>query len=271
MRNNSKLNRIEKILILGGIFFLMGVSCFALGVPPLNGRVNDNAKLMSSRERQEAEEYLAAVEKQSGVQIAVLTVKSLQGESLEVYANDVFEKWGLGKKGQDNGVLLLVAYNERGVRIEVGYGLEGTLTDTKCGIIIRNIIIPEFKEGDYGEGISKAIKAIGGVVVGDVETENQLKESEAASGDDAAAAVFAMIFILVWSLIVFSSLLQRYGIWGIFIWNLMGRHGPRPKRRPYVGNPHVTIHSSGFGGGGFGGGFHGGGGHSGGGGASGHW
>ena len=141
-----RIINIRKRFVMAAVFWSVIASCFALGVPALNGRVNDNAKLMSSRERQEAEEYLAAVEKQSGVQIAVLTVKSLQGESLEVYANDVFEKWGLGKKGQDNGVLLLVAYNERGVRIEVGYGLEGTLTDTKCGIIIRNIIIPEFKE-----------------------------------------------------------------------------------------------------------------------------
>jgi len=263
---------------LAGFFIflcLTAASCFALKVPALEGRVNDNAKLMSTSERQKAEEYLAAVEKQSGVQIAVLTVKSLQGESLEEYATEVFEKWGLGQKGKDNGVLLLVAYNERGVRIEVGYGLEGTLTDTKSGIIIRNVIIPEFKEGDYGEGITKGLRAVGGIVCGDVETENQLREAEAASADDdVAAAIFAMIFVLVWSFIVFSSLLHRYGIWGIFLWNLMGRHGPRPKRKPYVGNPHVTIHNSGFGGGfgggGFGG-FSGGGGHSGGGGASGHW
>ncbi|MCQ2598360.1 MAG: TPM domain-containing protein [Treponema sp.] len=264
----------KKIVVFVAVVWGLVVSASALSVPALNGRVNDNAKLMSANERQEAEEYLAAVEKQSGVQVAVLTVKSLQGDSLEDYANDVFEKWGLGQKGEDNGVLLLVAYNERGVRLEVGYGLEGTLTDLKSGIIIRNIIIPEFKEGDYGAGILAGVKAVGGVVCGDVETENQLKESSAGNSENLEGGLFAMVFIMVWFFIVFSSILRRYGLWGIFIWNLMGRHGPRPKRKPYVPSPHVTVHTSGFGGshgGGFGGGFSGGGGHSGGGGASGHW
>ncbi len=242
----------------------------ALSVPSLEGRVNDNARLMSSSERQQAEEYLQSVEAQSGIQIAVLTVKSLQGESLESYSMKVAEKWKLGQKDKDNGVLLLVAYNERGVRIEVGYGLEGTLTDTKCGLIMRNVIIPEFKEGDYGQGIVKGIKTIGGIVCGDVEVENQLQESQE---DDLFGAVFAMVVILVWFFFVLSAILSRYGIWGLLIWNMMGRRGPRPKPRPY--NPTVNTvvrNMNNFGGGNsFGGGFHGGGGSFGGGGASGHW
>lgn len=257
----------KKIMIILAVGLGLVMNLAALNVPVLNGRVNDNAKLMSASERQEAEEYLAAVEKQSGVQVAVLTVKSLQGESLEDYANDVFEKWGLGQKDKDNGVLLLVAYNERGVRLEVGYGLEGTLTDIKSGIIIRNMIIPEFKEGDYGEGILAGIKAVGGVVCGDVETENRLKESSAVSSEDLEGGLLGMVFIMVWFFIIFSKILRRYGLWGIFMWNLLGRHGPRPTSRPFVSGPHVTVHRSG----GFSGGFHGGGGHSGGGGASGHW
>lgn len=247
---------IYSFILIVGIFTKLAAS----SIPALNGRVNDNAKIMNSRERQEAEEYLAAVEKQNGIQIAVLTVKSLQGESLESYSMKVAEKWKLGQKDQDNGILLLVAYNERGVRIEVGYGLEGTLTDTKCGLIIRNVIIPEFKEGDYGEGILKGIKTIGGIVSGDVSVEEKLQKSEEV---DAAGAVFAMIFVLVWSIIILSALLRRYGIMGLFIWNMFGGHSSGRRNNSGFG---------GFSGGGFsGGGFSGGGGHFGGGGASGHW
>lgn len=265
------INR-KKIFVLVFAVFFAAASCFGLGVPELTGRVNDNAKLMSSKEKQEAEEYLASVEQKNGIQIFVLTVKSLQGENLEEYANRVFEKWGIGQKKEDNGVLLLVAYNERDVRIEVGYGLEGTLTDTKCGLILRNVIIPEFRNGDYGKGICKGVKAVGGIVAGDVEVEEQLKASDQ---ENVADGLFAAIIILVWFIIVFASILSRYGIWGLLVWNMMGRRGPKPKRKPYVPNPHVTIHTTGFGGGFGGGGFGGfgggGGGHSGGGGASGHW
>ena len=269
------IHNLKKKIFTGIFLSALSVSVWAVNVPPLNGRVNDNARLMTSREKQEAEEYMAALESKSGVQIAVLTVKSLRGESLEEYSMNVAEKWQLGDKGKDNGCLLLVAYDERGVRIETGYGLEGSLTDTKCGLIIRNVIIPEFKEGDYGEGILKGVKAMGGVVSGDVETEKQLQKNEDALEEDVASALFAMIFILIWAFIVLSALLRRYGIWGLFIWNMMGRRGPRP-RRPYnrgsnINSLFTTMNVLGGGKSGFGGGFSGGGGHFGGGGASGHW
>lgn len=269
------INRKKTFVLVFSLFFA-AAACFGLGVPELTGRVNDNAKLMSSKEKQEAEDYLASVEKKNGTQIFILTVKSLQGENLEEYANKVFEKWGIGQKGEDNGVLLLVAYNERDVRLEVGYGLEGTLTDTKCGLVLRKVIIPEFKEGDYGEGILKGVKAVGGIVAGDVEVEESLKASDESDVEDG---FFAAIIILVWFMIIFASILSRYGIWGLFMWNLMGRRGPRPKPRHYnnkgpgadtVIRTFNTFNSFG-GGGGFGGFGGGGGGHSGGGGASGHW
>jgi len=273
----KNLDFMKKRLAATAFFLCVMSFCFALKVPELTGRVNDTAKLMSSREKQEAEDYLKQIEEKTGSQVVILTIKNLQGESLEDYSLKVAEKWGIGRKGSDNGVLLLVSYDDRAIRLEVGYGLEGCLTDTKCGLIIRTIIIPEFKEGDYGEGILKGVKAVGGIIEGDADTENNLKQAEAAAQDEGiAGAFFAMIFILVWFLMVFSVIVSRMGLWNIFIWTLLGRKGPKPKirRYTYTPNPNVTVHHTGFSGGGGsfgGGGFSGGGGHFGGGGASGHW
>lgn len=239
------------------LIFVTVASCFALKVPELNGRVNDNAKLMNSKERQEAESYLEALEKNSGIQIAVLTIRTLDGESLESFSMKVAEKWKLGNKDRDDGALLLVAYNERAVRLEVGYGLEGTLTDTKCGLIIRNVIIPQFKEGNYGEGILSGVKTMGSILSGDVEVEEKLLAQE----ENEMGPLFAMCVIIVWLIIAITCIVESKF--------RRRRYGPGVNTVIRTIN---TLNSMNHGGGsGFGGGFSGGGGHFGGGGASGHW
>src|SRR5439155_6562044 len=134
----------------------------ALGaeVPFLTGRVVDNAEILKPATREKITAALKAHEQASGDQIAVLTVPTIGGESIEEYAVKVFENWKLGQKGKDNGVLMIVAPQDRKMRIEVGYGREGTLTDAAASRIIRNVITPQFKAGDFDKGIADGAEAI---------------------------------------------------------------------------------------------------------------
>ena len=139
---------------------LTALTASALDVPYLTGRVNDDAEILSPQVRKTITERLKAHEDKTGNQIAVLTVPSLEGESIEGYAEAVFKEWKLGQKGKDNGILLIVAPQDRRMRIEVGYGLEGTLPDSAAGSIIRNVITPKFKSGDYDGGVEAGVNAI---------------------------------------------------------------------------------------------------------------
>ena len=148
---------------LGAVFLLLVVAAFtvsAADVPYLTGRVVDNAEILSPETRRALEEKLAAHERATTNQVVVLTLESLEGESIEDFAVHVFEQWKLGQQGKDNGVLLVVVPGERRLRIEVGYGLEGTLTDIQAGRIIRDIVTPRFRDGDYNGGIGAGVAAI---------------------------------------------------------------------------------------------------------------
>ena len=127
----------------------------AADVPFMSGRVVDNAELLPRATRERIGATLAAHESATGNEIAVLTVPTLDGESIEGYATRVFDAWKLGKKGKDNGVLLIVVPQDRRLRIEVGYGLEGTLPDVVASRIIRDVMTPAFKGGDYDRGIER--------------------------------------------------------------------------------------------------------------------
>lgn len=129
-------------------------------VPYLTGRVVDNAEILKSDTRRRLAEQLRAHEQKTGNQIAVLSVPTLHGESVEEYAVRVFEQWKLGQKGKDNGVLVVVVPQDRRMRIEVGYGLEGTLTDLAASRIIRDVMTPRFRAGDYDGGVAQGISAI---------------------------------------------------------------------------------------------------------------
>ena len=151
------------------LFLCLILAClraFAADVPYLSGRITDNAEILSAGTKQRLNALLKAHEMETGNQIAVLTVNSLEGESVEEYAHTVFNAWKLGQKGQDNGVLVLVAPSERRMRIEVGYGLEGTLTDVVASRIIRNVMTPRFKDGDFDAGIEAGVQAVTGQIAG---------------------------------------------------------------------------------------------------------
>jgi len=132
----------------------------ASDVPYLSGRVVDNAEILSAATRSALADELEAHEQRTGNQIAVLTVPALGEDTIETFATKVFDQWKLGRKGKDNGVLLVIAPNEHRLRIEVGYGLEGTLTDVQASRIIRNVITPAFKAGDFDKGVRDGVETI---------------------------------------------------------------------------------------------------------------
>lgn len=151
------------------VLFLSLILCTVLDareIPTLKYRVIDESWNLGSDFKRTLETKLEIHEKETGNQIVVYVINSLEGENLEEYSLRVAETWKLGQKGKDNGVLLLIAIQDRRLRIEVGYGLEGTLTDVLCSRIIRNDITPYFKSQNYEEGIKVGVDAILGVIAG---------------------------------------------------------------------------------------------------------
>jgi len=246
-------------------------AALALDFPPLTGRVVDQAGVMSADSRSAVEAKLKDLEDKSGIQLVVATVKSLQGSDIETYANQLFRAWKLGQAQKNNGVLLLVAPTEHKVRIEVGYGLEGTLTDALSSVIISSAIVPRFKSNDYSGGIERGVDGIISVLNGDT-TDWQPKVEVR---QDSPAQVFNALFPIMFFL--FFILIFRF-----LVGPMRGTPSGHYVRRngqlvfvPYTGSSWSSSSgwSGGGGGDGFssGGGFSGGGGSSGGGGASGSW
>jgi uncharacterized protein len=139
---------------------MTALSALAADVPYLTGRVVDNAEILQPATRDRLTALLKAHESETTNQIAVLTVPTIGGESIEQYATEVFEHWKLGQKDKDNGVPIVVVPQDRKMRIEVGYGLEGTLTDVAASRIIRNVMTPQFKAGNYDQGIADGVAAV---------------------------------------------------------------------------------------------------------------
>ncbi len=166
--NLMTLRTYGKIPVIMALLLILGAaSLWALEVPPLKGRVNDLAGLIDPATQRQLEAALAQLEQSDSTQLAVLTIDSLQGDSLEDFSIRVVEQWQIGQKNVDNGVLLLISKNDRKIRIEVGYGLEGKLTDLVAGRIIRNVMVPQFKMGRFDQGIIAGVNAIAGVVRGE--------------------------------------------------------------------------------------------------------
>jgi uncharacterized protein len=230
--------------------------------PALTGRVVDDADLLGAAEEQELTAELKALEDKSSDQFVVVTLPSLQGYTIEDFGYQLGRHWGIGTEKLSNGVLLIVAPNERKVRLEVGYGLEGTLTDALSSIIIDNAILPKFRAGDYTGGIKDGVSDVIKVLTGDAaEVEQRLKARPDA--DDAAIDWFTIIF---WTLIL---LWIAYSIYNSSRPAAGARSGRSGSSGP-IFIPTDWGGSSGGGGGG-GGGFSGGGGSFGGGGSSGSW
>jgi uncharacterized protein len=250
--------------LLAVALVLVATIAAAQTFPPLTGRIVDQAGILSPAARAELEPKLAELEERSGIQLVVATVSSLEGQEIEPYANELFRTWELGEAERNNGVLLLVAPDERRVRIEVGYGLEGTLTDALSKIIITNAITPRFQAGDFSGGITRGVDDIITVLTTDAsewEARPDLRLDRQPDAGPPEWLVLAAFFGFA-ALFVVSRGFRRLVntvLLGLLISSGGGRSGG---------------HSPGRGGGswgGGGGGFSGGGGSSGGGGASGGW
>lgn len=142
------------------LILALASSAAALEVPFLGGRVNDTAGVLSEGTRQSLETKLKDFETRTGHQAAVLIIPSLEGDVLEEFSLKVSRTWALGRKGQNDGVLFLIAKNDRKLRIEVGHGLEGSIPDALAGRIIQDVVVPEFKSGDFDEGVTEGVDAI---------------------------------------------------------------------------------------------------------------
>jgi uncharacterized protein len=160
------------ILIFFTIHYsLLTIHCFALDVPPLKGYVNDYANMISPSARTQIETELKVFEQSDSTQVVILTIPSLQGEVLEEYSIKVGETWKIGQKGKDNGIIFLVSNQDRKIRIEVGRGLEGSLTDLTAGRIIDLVIKPRFKRGDFDGGFTAGIHALIDATRGEFKAE----------------------------------------------------------------------------------------------------
>lgn len=255
-------------LVLIVLIVAIAVPALALDAPaPTGRRVNDLADMISPSLEQKLEAVLAELEATDSTQMAILTIPTLDGDSLEEFAIRVaHDSWKLGQEKEDNGVLLLIAKAEHKVRIEVGYGLEGVLTDTLSGSIIDNEITPAFKTGNFDQGIAAGTLAIVQAVRGEYIAAKKSTSKRGGRG---------LLFPVIIVIFGIAHLLTPRGKPKV----VLDEHGNKVVQRSGMGVlPWIILGSAlgrgggGFGGGGFGGGgFGGGGGGFGGGGASGGW
>jgi len=225
--------------------------------------VNDYAGVLSAADRDRLEQKLVAGEAGSRNQIVVAIFRSLQGESLEDYSIRLAQAWRIGQKGLDNGVIFLVFLDDRKTRIEVGYGLEGNLTDAISSSILRDVVAPRFREGRIADGIGAGLDAIERAIAGTYVRPPAADRGKRA-GEIGARELLALAFVLFLIFAIVQSRVQT---------NAVRRRGWTGSSRGWGG---PFIGGGGFGGGGFGGGssgggFSGGGGSFGGGGSSGSW
>ncbi len=290
IRHTKSTFRLQLILLF---ILLPSFSAYGLTVPALQGRVVDTVGMLSPTTIQLLESTLATFEAQDSTQIVVLTINSLEGENLEEFSLKVAETWQIGRKGSDNGALLLISKNDRKLRIETGYGLEGSLTDLIAGRIIRDIITPRFRDGDFDQGVINGVSAMIGSVRGEFNNSSRPSEGQGGTGDFSGLLFFLLFAFLNLGRIfnkhkwltggigaILAPLLGFvfFGVGGLTLlllipaglvigFLLSSISFASPSGRSTGG-----YSSGGFGGGGFGGGgFSGGGGGFGGGGSSGGW
>lgn len=243
------------------VFFVLGTALAAEYPRPV-GYVNDFAKVISDNLRAKMEAIASEVEQKTGAEIVIATVRTTSGIDIHDYSVEMFTKWGIGKKGKDNGVLIVAAIDDRRVWIKTGYGLEETLPDADASQIYRSILRPQFVRGEYGLGLLSAVQVIAGKIADRAGIKlTSLGEVSPLARDDSAGKTAPIM-------IPFG-----FAIGIVILWIVM-RIAGSPRTRGRGGFPFWTMggFSGGMKGGGFGGGFGGfGGGACGGGGAGGGW
>lgn len=190
-------------------------SVFAYTSPgKATGYVNDFAKVITADRKTSIESKLQSLKEKTGVEVAVVTVSSLGDETVESYAVKLFEEWGIGNKTKDNGLLILVAPNEREVRIEVGYGLEGDVTDLQSGNVVRKAMIPYFSKGDFPGGIESGVDAISEIILKapgyESYSESESSSIKSAFSDAPIQVILFVIFIIA---NLFAKILGKSKSW----------------------------------------------------------
>ncbi len=183
------------LFIFFGIF-LCTRPAVGLEIPVLSARVNDYAAMLSQATVQQLESMLTTLEQEESTQIAVLTITSLDGANLEEFSMKVVESWKIGQKGLDNGALLLIAKDDRKIRIEVGYGLEGSLTDLTAGRIIANIITPQFRNGNFNQGVIAGVNAMISAVHGEFNAQDYSSSKDKDNGKLSGFFIFLGVMLI---------------------------------------------------------------------------
>ncbi len=199
-------------------FFPLCALAFTIPEKPIS-RVSDFASMLSVEERSKLEEQVKTVEQETSVEIAVVTVPSLDGVPVESVAQDLFTKWGIGKKETNNGLLILVSLGDRVTRIQTGYGVEALVTDIEASSIQRDLMTPAFREGRYYDGLSLAVGAVGQAVAGEFEVSAQQDTASSPVSMDFMQFLFILVVV---GLQIFGSILtfmaKTKSVWfgGIF-------------------------------------------------------
>ena len=247
--------------------------------PPLTGRIVDDARILSADDKRQIEATLKELEGKSSDQIVVYTAPSLQGYEIEDFGYRLGRFWKIGQAGVNNGILLIVAPNERKVRIEVGRGLEPMMTDALSSSIIQNTILPGFRRGDFPGGIRAGVRDIKDVLLGDAEEVKKRARSIKPKSQDLGDIVPLIIFAIILFIFIAQFISQARQA------QMAANANPNAARRRRTGDGRVIVVPGGWGGSGgwsggsggwssggdSGGGFSGGGGDFGGGGSSGSW
>ncbi|MBP7495371.1 MAG: TPM domain-containing protein [Spirochaetales bacterium] len=233
-------------LITGFFLFLSAASLFSQIPYQPTGFVNDFAGVVDPDSAQKMEAIASAIQSKTGAEVAIVTVETFAPyPTIDEFAIELAQTWGIGRKGVDDGVLLVLALKERKVKIEVGYGLEGTIPDAVAGRILDEWVVPEFRQGNWGKGLLQGLVAIAGRIAQEkgIDPEELLIPATQApratrnqDNFDIGPIIFVLIFLFIGG--------------GRFFWPLLFLGGSRPRRGRFGGG----FGSGGFGGGSFGGG-----------------
>lgn len=250
---------MKKILLLLSVFIFTGVGfCEEADFPSYTGYVNDYSNILSGETKDKLTALSAEIELKTTSQLAVLTIDTTAPLDIETYAVKLFEKWGIGQKDKNNGVLILVATKDRTIRIEIGYGLEGAIPDALAKNTIEKFMLPFFKKGDYNTGVLQAAAVISKLIAGEYNVAISELDNIKIAAPSKGLSILDVLFLIF----VITILIRRNFFW------FFPMSWPRDRKGGYWHNTGGFSNGSG----GFGGGFGGfGGGFSGGGGASGRW
>jgi len=196
---------ISVTLMILSLALILAPQAYALDIPKLTGYVNDYAGMLSPQAKATLEQELRAFEQSDSTQIVIVTIPSLEGEALEEFSVKIAEAWKIGHKGKDNGIIFLVSKEDRKLRVEVGRGLEGKLTDLMAGRIIDLVVKPKFKRGEFDNGFIAGVHALIDATGGEFKADQQAGKRQRAKGSQGISRLFTFVIFLGIALLMLGS------------------------------------------------------------------